>query len=86
MVLSTPRPTIDLTAAREALAKSIADRAKVSTLHDMLVVDVEGARLVEVATIVRDDPSTRCLPSGVPRILGKVKPRIAQMGPNLHYY
>ena len=60
LVLSTPRPTIDLTAAREALAKSIADRAKVSTLHDMLVVDVEGARLVEVATIVRDDPSTRC--------------------------
>jgi NADH-quinone oxidoreductase subunit C len=60
LVLSTPRPTIDLTAGRDALAKSIGDRAKVSTLHDMVVVDVEGARLVEVATIVRDDPSTRC--------------------------
>ena len=60
MVLSTPRPTIDLIAARDALAKSVGARAKVSTLHDMVVVDVEGARLVEVATIVRDDPSTRC--------------------------
>ena len=60
LVLSTPRPTIDLAAAREALAKSIGDRAKVSTLHDMVVVDVEGTKLVEVATIVRDDPLTRC--------------------------
>lgn len=29
-------------------------------LHDMVVVDVDAARLVEVATIVRDDPATRC--------------------------
>jgi hypothetical protein len=42
LVLSTPRPTIDLTAARDALAKSIGDRAKVSTLHDMVVVDVRA--------------------------------------------
>src|SRR5258706_12439059 len=47
LVLSSPRPTIDLVAARDALAKSIGDRARVSTLHDMIVVDVEGARLVE---------------------------------------
>jgi len=60
LVLSTPRPTIDLGAARDALAKSIGDRAIVSTLHDMVVVDVDAARLVEVATVVRDDPATRC--------------------------
>ena len=28
--------------------------------NDMLVVDVEAAHLVEVATVVRDDPATRC--------------------------
>ena len=60
MVLSTPRPTIDLAPVREALAKSLGDRARVSTLHDMIVVDVDAAKLVEVATIVRDDPATRC--------------------------
>ena len=60
LVLSTPRPTIDLVAARDALARSLGDRALVSTLHDMIVVDVDAARLVEVATVVRDDPSTRC--------------------------
>ena len=60
MVLSTPRPTIDLVAARDALAKSLGGRARVSTLHDMIVVDVDAARLVEVATVVRDDPSSRC--------------------------
>ena len=60
MVLSTPRPTIDLAAARDALAKRLGDRARVSTLHDMIVVDVDAAKLVEVATIVRDDPATRC--------------------------
>ena len=60
MVLSTPRPTIDLAAVRDVLATRLGDLARVSTLHDMVVVDVEAARLVEVATIVRDDPATRC--------------------------
>jgi NADH-quinone oxidoreductase subunit C len=60
LVLSTPRATIDLIAARDALATVLGDRARVSTLHDMVVVDVDAARLVEVATIVRDDPATRC--------------------------
>jgi NADH-quinone oxidoreductase subunit C len=60
LVLSSPRPTIDLAATREALTKSLGDRARVSILHDMLVVDVQASLLVEVATIVRDDPSTRC--------------------------
>ena len=60
LVLSTPRPTIDLGVAREALARRLGDRARVSTLHDMIVVDVDAARLVEVATVVRDDPATRC--------------------------
>ena len=60
LVLSTPRATIDLAAARDALAKRLGDQARVSTLHDMVVVDVDAARLVEVATVVRDDPATRC--------------------------
>ena len=60
MVLSAPRPTIDLAPVRESLAKTLGDRARVSTLHDMIVVDVNAAQLVEVATIVRDDPVTRC--------------------------
>ncbi len=60
LVLSTPRPTIDLAVARDALAARLGDRARVSTLHDMIVVDVDGPRLVEVATVVRDDPATRC--------------------------
>ena len=60
MVLSTPRATIDLAATRDALATSLGDRARVSTLHDMIVVEVDAARLVEVATVVRDDPATRC--------------------------
>jgi NADH-quinone oxidoreductase subunit C len=60
LVLSTPRPTIDLASARDALAKTVGDRARVSTLHDMIVVDVDAERLVEIATVVRDDPATRC--------------------------
>jgi NADH-quinone oxidoreductase subunit C len=60
LVLSTPRATIDLAAARDALTKSLGDRARVSMLHDMVVVDVDAARLIEVATVVRDDPATRC--------------------------
>jgi len=60
LVLSTPRATIDLAATRDALATSLGDRARVSTLHDMIVVEVDAARLVEVATVVRDDPATRC--------------------------
>lgn len=60
MVLSTPRPTIDLAPLRDALAETLGDRARVSTLHDMIVVDVDAAHLIEVATIVRDDPATRC--------------------------
>jgi NADH-quinone oxidoreductase subunit C len=60
LVLSAPRPTIDLAPVRESLGKTLGDRARVSVLHDMIVVDVDAALLVEVATIVRDDPSTRC--------------------------
>ncbi len=60
LVLSAHRPTIDLAAAKAALEKSIGGRAKVSVLHDTLVVDVDSANLVEVARIVRDDPATRC--------------------------
>jgi NADH-quinone oxidoreductase subunit C len=60
LVLASPRPTIDLEAARAALAKRLGDRAKVTILHDMLVVDVGRDSLLEVARIVRDDELTRC--------------------------
>jgi NADH-quinone oxidoreductase subunit C len=60
LVLSTPRPTVDLAAARGELASRLGDRATVTVLHDMLVVDVPRERLVEVARIVRDEAPTRC--------------------------
>ncbi len=60
MVLSAPRPPVGLAAARAALAARLGDRAAVTTLHDMLVVDVDRTRLVEVARVVRDDPATCC--------------------------
>jgi len=58
--LSAPRPTIDLADLRSYVASRLGDKARVSTLHDMLVLDVERERLVEVATFVRDDPRIRC--------------------------
>ena len=60
MVLSAPRPTIDLDRVAADLAAKLGRRARVSTLHDMVVIDVERDDLVEVATLVRDDPLTRC--------------------------
>ncbi len=60
LVLSAPRPRADLAAVREHVTSQLGNRARVSTLHDMLVIDVDRDRLVEVATFVRDDPRTRC--------------------------
>jgi NADH-quinone oxidoreductase subunit C len=60
LVLASPRPTIDLAAARDALATRLGDRARVAILHDMLVVDVDRERLLDVAKIVRDEAPTRC--------------------------
>ena len=60
LVLSAPRPTIDLAGLRSYVASRLGDKARVSTLHDMLVLDVDREQLVEVATFVRDDARTRC--------------------------
>jgi NADH-quinone oxidoreductase subunit C len=60
VVLSSPRPTIDLARVASALGATVGTRARVSTLHDMVVLDVDREHLVEVATIIRDDPLTRC--------------------------
>jgi len=60
VVLSSPRPAIGLDALARDVGSRLAGRATVSTLHDMLVVDVERERLVEVARFLRDDPATRC--------------------------
>lgn len=58
--MSAPRPTIDLAPVVAHLERSFAGKARVSTLHDMVVIDVDGEHLVEVARAVRDDPVTRC--------------------------
>ena len=60
MVLSSPKPSIDQLAASVAVAERLGERAKVSVLHDMIVIDVERERLVEVARIIRDEPPTKC--------------------------
>jgi NADH-quinone oxidoreductase subunit C len=60
LVLSAPRPGADLAPVRAYVAGKLGERARVSTLHDMLVIDVDRERLVEVATFLRDDPRTRC--------------------------
>lgn len=60
MVLSAPRPAIDLGAVADALRTKVGERARVSTLHDMVVIDVPREHLVDVARLVRDDPLTRC--------------------------
>src|SRR5881409_289150 len=60
LVLSAPRPSADLAGLRSYVESQLGKKARVSTLHDMLVLDVDRERLVEVATFVRDDPRTRC--------------------------
>ena len=60
MVLSSPRPTIDVQALRVSVAGTLGGKAAVSVLHDMLVIDVGREHLVEVARSIRDDPATSC--------------------------
>ncbi|MDE3112422.1 MAG: NADH-quinone oxidoreductase subunit C [Chloroflexota bacterium] len=60
MVLSSPRPTIDLPSVTAHVTKLLAGRARASSLHDMVVVDVERDRLLDVARALRDDPVTKC--------------------------
>lgn len=60
MVLSAPRPTVDLPAVTAHVRELLGDRARVSTLHDMVVLDVDREHLTEVARAIRDDPVTRC--------------------------
>lgn len=60
MVLSSPKATIDLDLASAAVSIRLGDRATVSVLHDMVVIDVDRERLVEVARIIRDELPTKC--------------------------
>ncbi|HEY8656003.1 MAG TPA: NADH-quinone oxidoreductase subunit C [Candidatus Limnocylindria bacterium] len=60
MVLSSPRPNAALPGIVAGVAATLGERARVSTLHDMLVVDVAREHLVAAATILRDDPRTAC--------------------------
>ena len=54
MVLSAPRPPAGLAAAALRLAEAAGARARVSTLHDLVVVDVAPEHLLAVAGLVRD--------------------------------
>lgn len=60
MVLSSPRPRPDFAAAARRVSDLVGTRGTVSTLHDMVVVDVPAEHLVAVATALRDDPGIRC--------------------------
>jgi len=60
LVLSAPRPTIDLEAVRAYVPSHLKETASVGILHDMLVIDVDRDNLVQVAKFVRDDPRTSC--------------------------
>ncbi|GAC1495403.1 MAG: hypothetical protein NVS1B1_13330 [Candidatus Limnocylindrales bacterium] len=60
MVLSSPRPSAALPGIAAGIGATFGPRARVSTLHDMLVIDVDREHLVAVATVLRDDPRTGC--------------------------
>jgi NADH-quinone oxidoreductase subunit C len=60
VVLSSPQPTIDLAPVVAHLETAFGRRARVSVLHDMIVLDVEREHLVDVARAIRDDPVTAC--------------------------
>ena len=60
MVVSSPKATIDLGQVVSHLESTLGPRARVSVLHDMVVLDVDREHLVEVARALRDDPVTRC--------------------------
>ena len=60
MVLSSPQASAALAGIARDIGATLGDRARVSTLHDMLVVDVVAGQLVAVATVLRDDPRTAC--------------------------
>jgi NADH-quinone oxidoreductase subunit C len=60
LVLAAPRPTIDLAGVVAQLRAKVGARGRVSILHDTVVIDVEPAHLVAVATLVRDDPASLC--------------------------
>lgn len=60
MVLSSPQASAALAGIARDIGATLAGRARVSTLHDMLVVDVAAEQLVAVAMVLRDDPRTAC--------------------------
>jgi NADH-quinone oxidoreductase subunit C len=60
VVLSAPKPTVELARVAAELGTLVGGRGRVTTLHDMVVIDVDRGYLVEVATLLRDDPLTRC--------------------------
>lgn len=60
MVLSSHRPLVDLDSISKHVNGLVAGRGQISTLHDMIVIDIPREHLVDVARTLRDDPVTRC--------------------------
>jgi len=60
LVLRSPRSAIDIVALAQHVRAAVGDRAVVSVLDDLVVIDVPREGLVDVARLVRDDPATRC--------------------------
>jgi len=58
LVLRGADPT--LTRLAEEIGQRLGGRARVSTLHDMVVIDADREHLVDVALTARDDPLMRC--------------------------
>ncbi len=60
MVLSSHRPMVDLESIAKHVTGLVAGRAQISTLHDMIVIDVPREHLVDIARSLREDTVTRC--------------------------
>jgi len=60
VVLSSPRAGPALAGIAAGIGATLGAHARVSILHDMLVIDVAPDQLVAVATVLRDDPRTAC--------------------------
>lgn len=60
MVLSVGRPARDPDGLAAHVRGLVGDRATVTVLRDLVVIDVAGEHLVDIARLMRDDPQSGC--------------------------
>jgi NADH-quinone oxidoreductase subunit C len=60
VVLSSAGAKADLGAVVRHVGALAGERARVSALHDMVLIEVDREHLVDIARELRDDPVTRC--------------------------